>query len=85
MHAFMDGRDVPPNSGKGYLGDLEGELARQGSGRIATVIGRYCAMDRDNLWDRVQLAYDAIVNGEGVPAASAAQAIDRVLCPGRVG
>ena len=77
VHAFLDGRDVPPNSGKGYLEELEGEIARQGYGRIATVMGRYWAMDRDNLWDRVQLAYEAIANGKGEPAASAAEAIDR--------
>ena len=77
VHAFLDGRDVPPNSGKGYLEELEGEIARQGYGRIATVMGRYWAMDRDNLWDRVQLAYEAIAHGKGEPAASAAEALDR--------
>ena len=65
VHCFMDGRDVPPTSGKGYLQQLQAKLDEIGVGRIATVSGRYYAMDRDNRWDRVQKAYAAMVYGEG--------------------
>lgn len=76
IHAFMDGRDTPPKSGKSYLAQLEEELGRIGLGRVATVTGRYWAMDRDNRWDRVEKAYRAMVQGEGQQAASSAEAID---------
>lgn len=75
IHAFTDGRDTPPQSAAGYLEQLEAELARLGCGRIATVIGRYYAMDRDNRWERVSQAWRAMVLGEGEAAASAAEAI----------
>lgn len=65
IHAFMDGRDVAPISGKGFIEELEVKLAEIGVGRIATVSGRYYAMDRDNRWDRVEKAYRAMVYGEG--------------------
>ncbi|MCX8083793.1 MAG: 2,3-bisphosphoglycerate-independent phosphoglycerate mutase [Calditerrivibrio sp.] len=65
IHAFMDGRDTPPNSGRGYLGDLIEFLNEIDYGTIATVIGRYYAMDRDKRWERVEKAYKAIVYGEG--------------------
>ena len=68
IHCFMDGRDVPPTSGAGYIEELQKELDKIGTGKIATVSGRYYAMDRDNRWERVVKAYDAIVNGEGVKA-----------------
>ena len=68
IHCFMDGRDVPPTSGAEYIERLQNELARIGLGKIATVSGRYYAMDRDNRWERVVKAYDAMVNGEGVKA-----------------
>lgn len=68
IHCFMDGRDVPPTSGAEYIEQLQKELARIGLGKIATVSGRYYAMDRDNRWERVVKAYDAMVNGEGVKA-----------------
>lgn len=68
IHCFMDGRDVPPTSGAEYIEQLQNELARVGLGEIATVSGRYYAMDRDNRWERVVKAYDAMVNGEGVKA-----------------
>ena len=68
VHCFMDGRDVPPTSGAGYIEELQKELDKIGTGKIATVSGRYYAMDRDNRWERVVKAYDAIVNGEGVKA-----------------
>ena len=66
IHAFMDGRDTPPASGKHYLEKLEAELERIGVGRIATLSGRYYAMDRDNRWERVELAWRALVQGKGV-------------------
>lgn len=65
IHAFMDGRDVPPTSGKDFLADCQAKLEEIGVGKIATVIGRYYAMDRDNRWDRVEKAYAAMVYGEG--------------------
>lgn len=65
VHAFTDGRDTDPKSGYGYLNDLKQHMDAS-TGRIASVIGRYYAMDRDNRWERVKLAYDAMVNGEGV-------------------
>ena len=65
VHCFMDGRDTDPRSGKGFIADLEKHLAAT-TGRIATVIGRYYAMDRDKRWDRLERAYDAMVYGEGI-------------------
>ena len=65
VHCFLDGRDVPPSSGKSYVEQLQAKLDELGTGRIATVMGRYYAMDRDKRWDRVQRAYDAIALGEG--------------------
>lgn len=76
IHCFMDGRDTPPKSGAEFLEQLEAEIKRIGCGRIATVTGRYYAMDRDNRWDRVEKAYNAIVCGEGNSAGSAAEAIN---------
>ena len=75
VHAFYDGRDVPPDSAKGYTEALVAKMAEIGCGRIATLMGRYYAMDRDNRWDRVQKAYDAMVLGEGVDAADPVQAV----------
>jgi 2,3-bisphosphoglycerate-independent phosphoglycerate mutase len=75
IHCLLDGRDTPPQSGAAYLQELETEIARVGIGRIATVMGRYYAMDRDNRWDRVEKAYNAIVKGEGECRTSAAEAI----------
>lgn len=66
IHCFMDGRDVPPDSGKGYIRELQDKLSEIGTGRIATVEGRYYAMDRDNRWERIKKAYAAIVDGKGV-------------------
>ena len=65
VHAFLDGRDTPPESAGTYLGRLEDAITRIGTGAVATVTGRYWAMDRDKRWDRVKLAYDALVHGEG--------------------
>lgn len=75
IHCFFDGRDVPPDSAKGYVEELEEKLKEIGAGKIASVMGRYFAMDRDNRWDRVKMAYEAMVLGEGLKAASAGQAV----------
>ena len=75
VHAFLDGRDTPPQSALGYLETLEHFLRETGTGKIATVGGRYYGMDRDNRWDRVALAYDAIARGRGPRAPSAGEAI----------
>ena len=66
VHCFLDGRDVSPTSGKGFVQALSDKCAALGVGRIATVMGRYYAMDRDKRWERVQMAYDAMVYGEGI-------------------
>ena len=75
IHAFMDGRDTPPSSGAGYVAELEAELARVGVGHIASISGRYYAMDRDKRWERVEKAYSALVYREGVTAPDAAAAM----------
>ena len=75
VHCFMDGRDVPPSSGKDYVQQLEAKMATLGIGKIASVIGRYYAMDRDNRWDRVEKAYSAMVLGEGEQSESASAAM----------
>ena len=75
VHAFLDGRDVPPSSGLAFVESLEAELARIGVGAVATVMGRYYAMDRDNRWERVEKAWRAIALGEGVACTSATSAI----------
>lgn len=67
VHCFMDGRDTDPRSGKGFIEQLENHLAKTG-GKIATMVGRYYAMDRDKRWDRVKKAYDVMVNGIGTPS-----------------
>ena len=66
LHCFLDGRDVSPTSGKGFVEDLCRKCRELGIGKIATVMGRYYAMDRDKRWERLQLAYDAMVYGEGI-------------------
>jgi 2,3-bisphosphoglycerate-independent phosphoglycerate mutase len=75
IHAFTDGRDTAPTSGLGFVADLESEMSRIGVGRIATVSGRYYAMDRDKRWERTKLAYNAVVDGIGPTAGSAQEAI----------
>ena len=75
VHAFLDGRDTPPASGKGYVEELEEKMAQIGVGEVASVSGRYYAMDRDNNYDRVQIAYNALTKGEGVTADSATAAV----------
>ncbi len=76
VHALLDGRDVPPSSAKGYLEELEQEIQKIGVGKIATIMGRYYAMDRDNRWERVSKAYEAMVLGKGDSAVSAIEAIE---------
>lgn len=75
VHAFLDGRDTPPASGKGFVEELEKEMQKIGVGEVATVTGRYYAMDRDNNYDRVEKAYLALTKGEGLEAPSAAEGI----------
>ncbi len=75
IHCLLDGRDTPPKSGADYLTQLETELRRIEFGKVATVMGRYYAMDRDNRWERVEKAYRAIARGEGNRAASSGEAI----------
>ncbi|MBQ9673001.1 MAG: 2,3-bisphosphoglycerate-independent phosphoglycerate mutase [Ruminococcus sp.] len=75
VHAFLDGRDVPPSSAKEFVAECEAEMAKIGVGKIATLMGRYYAMDRDNRWERVEKAYSAMVYGEGVKADSAVEAV----------
>jgi len=76
-HAFLDGRDTPPTSAREYLKELEDFLREKGIGDIATVCGRYYAMDRDRRWPRTEKAYRAIVHGEGRLAASPREAVDK--------
>ena len=75
VHALLDGRDVPPSSGVDFIKELEDKLAEIGVGKIATVMGRFYAMDRDNMWDRVGMAYNAMVNREGIATDSALETV----------
>lgn len=76
VHALLDGRDVPPSSGKDFVAECAQKLKEIGVGEIATVMGRYYAMDRDNRWERVEKAYAAMVYGEGVPCADPVKAVE---------
>jgi 2,3-bisphosphoglycerate-independent phosphoglycerate mutase len=76
VHAFTDGRDTDPKGGLEYLKDLQGHLNKTG-GKLASIIGRYYAMDRDKRWERVKLAYDLLVGGIGEPATDPLQAIQK--------
>ncbi len=76
VHCFMDGRDTPPDSGKGYVEELETYMKELGIGHIASISGRYYAMDRDKRWERVKAAYDVVVNGEGPHFDTALQAME---------
>lgn len=76
VHCFMDGRDTPPRSGSGFIKELEDFMTEKGTGKIATISGRYYAMDRDNRWDRVQKAYDAVVRAQAPHAESAQKAME---------
>ncbi len=82
IHAFLDGRDTPPNSALDYLARFEDEIPSSGLARFATVGGRYYGMDRDKRWDRVARAYAAMVRGEGATAASARAAIEAAYARG---
>ena len=75
VHCFLDGRDTPPASGKGYVEELVAKMEEIGVGEVATVMGRYYVMDRDNRWDRVEKAYKALVFGEGETAVSGPEGI----------
>lgn len=77
VHALLDGRDVPPASGVEYIEELEAKMKEIGVGEIATVMGRFYAMDRDNMWDRVGMAYNAMVNGEGIKTDDAVAAVKK--------
>lgn len=76
VHAFLDGRDVPPTSGKDFVEECANKLKEIGLGKIVTVMGRYYAMDRDNRWDRVEKAYSAMVYGEGNKACCPVKAVE---------
>ncbi|MCW2279054.1 2,3-bisphosphoglycerate-independent phosphoglycerate mutase [Heliophilum fasciatum] len=76
VHAFLDGRDVPPANAATYIQALEAKFKELGTGHLATVMGRYYAMDRDQRWDRVNLAWDAIVHGEGEKATFGMAALE---------
>jgi len=83
VHAVLDGRDKPPRSALPFIDALEAKLKQLGRGRIATVQGRYYAMDRDKRWDRVERAWRALVEGEGTPAKSAREAVERSYAAGK--
>lgn len=76
VHCFMDGRDTPPASGEAYIAELEEKMKEKGVGKIATISGRFYAMDRDKRWQRVEKAYQALVNGVGEKATSSISAIE---------
>ncbi|MBL8026882.1 MAG: phosphoglycerate mutase (2,3-diphosphoglycerate-independent), partial [Fibrobacteres bacterium] len=82
VHAFTDGRDTPPKSAKTYLNELQDGINKHGVGRIATLVGRYYAMDRDKRWDRVELAYNLLVKGTGKTVASWEAAVDEAYAEG---
>ena len=76
VHAFTDGRDVDPKSGKGFIEDIENHMAHS-TGKLASICGRYYAMDRDQRWERVKLSYDVMVNGEGQKSSNASESIQK--------
>lgn len=83
LHAFMDGRDVSPTSGAGYLKECIDKMKEIGVGSVATVMGRYYAMDRDTRWDRVEKAYAAMVYGDGIEATDAVAAVEKSYKEGK--
>ena len=83
VHCFLDGRDTPPASGKDYVQELTDKMQEIGVGEIATVMGRYYVMDRDNRWDRVELAYKALTKGEGIEAESGVAAVQNSYDDGK--
>ena len=76
VHCFLDGRDTPPASAESYITKLEEKMKEKGVGKIASISGRFYAMDRDKRWEKSKKAYDAIVNGEGVKSSNAINAIE---------
>ena len=82
VHTFHDGRDVPPTSGVDFMSELVSDMERIGTGKIATISGRYYAMDRDNAWDRVEKAYNAMVLGEGKEERDPVEAIRKSYADG---
>src|SRR6185503_18367826 len=76
VHAFLDGRDTPPRSALGFMKAFEAAHPPSGPVRIATVQGRFYAMDRDNRWERVEAAYRALVRGEGMPVRTGTEAVE---------
>ena len=83
LHLFTDGRDSPPTSAPLYISQVEEKLKTEGLGKIATISGRYFALDRDNRWDRTQKAYEAIVKGNGLMATSPQEAIETAYAKGK--
>lgn len=83
VHCFLDGRDTPPASGKDFVQALVDKMKEIGVGEVASVMGRYYAMDRDNRWDRVELAYNAMVKGEGVSASDPVEAVAASYADGK--
>lgn len=81
IHCFMDGRDTDPRSGKGFIEDVEAHCAKS-AGVVASIIGRYYAMDRDKRWERIKVAYDQLIKGEGRPAADMAAAVEESYAEG---
>ncbi len=82
VHCFMDGRDVSPTSGAGFIRDLQNHIAEIGYGKIASAVGRYYAMDRDNNWDRIEKAYDMLTLGTGTPCDDPAKAVEESYANG---
>ncbi len=82
VHCFMDGRDVSPTSGAGFIRALQDEMKNVGIGKVASVCGRYYAMDRDNNWDRVEKAYDMLTLGEGIQTDDPAKAVEESYAAG---
>jgi 2,3-bisphosphoglycerate-independent phosphoglycerate mutase len=81
IHCFMDGRDTDPKSGAGFIGELEEHL-KESTGQIASIVGRYYAMDRDKRWERVKVAYDLLVNGTGTPTENPIEAVKQSYADG---
>lgn len=81
-HCFLDGRDTPPKSAKRYVEELEEKMGEIGAGRIASICGRFYAMDRDSRWERVQAAYELLVGGKGLTATGAVEAVEQSYAAG---
>ena len=82
VHCFMDGRDVSPTSGAGFIRDLQAQMKEIGIGKVASVCGRYYAMDRDNNWDRIEMAYDMLTLGTGIHCDDPAKAVEESYAEG---